>query len=94
MMAVPTRELSGQNGVAADGRQARSNVDRFGTSEAGSVTSARLSAACSGSKRRIVVKGGCDLRAVAPGAPSAPAAVGAKPRRSQPVGVKVELFSE
>ncbi len=59
MIAVPTRELSGQFEASACGRgQERNSASLLGPRTAGRVTSARFSAACSGLKRSVVVTGG------------------------------------
>ena len=77
MVAVPTRELSGQALASACGReQARWVTARFGPSEIGRITSARLSAASSGSNLSVVLTGGNWRALVIPGAPIEPSAVG------------------
>jgi hypothetical protein len=93
MIAVPTRELSGQLFASACARgQARWVTERFGPSEVGRITSARFSAACSGSNLRVVVTGGNSCGPVIPGAPIDPSAVGPKPSELQPVGVILNSF--
>src|SRR5215208_5784150 len=95
MIAVPTRELSGQVLASASARwQARGRTFRFGPTDGGSVTSAVLSAASSGSNLSVVVSGGRLPLRVVLGEPSAPSAVGEKPSESQPVGVNTDVFSE
>ncbi|MET0511315.1 MAG: hypothetical protein ABW135_06500 [Thermoleophilaceae bacterium] len=91
---MPTRAESGQKGAAAPGVQTRGNAARSGAADRGSVTSARFSAACSGSKRSVVLSGGFDPRRIAPGAPSEPSADGEKPSLSHPLGVKPKVLPE
>ena len=93
MVAVPTRELSGQALASASGRlQARLRACAVEANESGRVTSARFNAACSGSRRSVVESGTRSRTRVAPGAPSEPCAEGVKASRSHPVGVNVKLF--
>ena len=95
MVAVPTRELSGQLLASACGREhARWAPGRFGPSDSGRMTSARLSAASSGSNFSVVLTGGNWCAFVAPGAPIDPAAEGLNGRESQPVGVILNSFWE
>src|SRR6185503_19201396 len=95
MIAVPTRELSGQLLASACGRgQARCAPARFGPSASGRITSARFRAAASGSNFSVVVTGGKPPAFVSPGAPIEPSAVAVKGSESQPVGVIAHVFSE
>ena len=95
MIAVPTRELSGQAPAFACGRrQERDSAAWPGAIAFGSTTSARLSAACSGSKRRVVDTGGWSPRSVSPGAPTEPSADASKGSLAQFVGLKAKLFCE
>src|SRR5215204_5708661 len=95
MIAVPTRELSGQVFASAWARgQATGRSLMLGPTEGGRVTSAVLSAASSGSKLSVVVSGGRLSLRVVLGEPSEPSAVGEKPSESQPVGVNTDVLSE
>ena len=95
MIAVPTRELSGHAVAFASARgHARPNDAATGATDVGSVTSARLSAACSGSKRSVVLSGGWSPFRSWSGEPSEPSAVGANSSASQPVGVSANVFSD
>src|SRR5919106_7089362 len=95
MIAVPMRELSGHAVAAAWGRgHARATAAGFGATEVGSVTSARLRAACSGSSLSVVSSGGKSPILVCPGAPSDPSALGVKPSEAQPVGGSGDVFSQ
>src|SRR5215210_5933066 len=95
MIAVPTRELSGQVLASESAREhVRSSTPTFGTSTFGSVTSARLSAASSGSNVSVVPTGGTSPLCVAAGDPMKPVAFGENPSDSHPVGVIEKVFSE
>src|SRR5262245_24361284 len=95
MIAVPTRELSGQLLASARARgQARWAPGRFGPSASGRITSARLSAAPSGSNFSVVLTGGKSASLVIPGAPIEPSALALNGSDSQPVGVIWKVFSE
>src|SRR4051794_20111224 len=95
MVAVPTRELSGQLlALAASREQARCAPGRFGPTDSGRITSARLRAASSGSNLSVVLTGGNWCALVIPGAPIDPSAFGANGNASQPVGVILNSFSE
>lgn len=95
MIAVPTRELSGHTVAPAWSRgQARVSDTATGATEVGSDTSARLRAACSGSKRSVVLSGGWSPFRSSSGEPSDPSAVEANSSASQPVGVSENVFSD
>src|SRR5215210_3559341 len=95
MIAVPTRELSGQLLASASARpHARCAPGRFGPNDSGRMTSARLSAACSGSNLSVVETGGNSCAFDAPGAPIEPSAVGENASDPQPVGVILNTFCE
>ena len=95
IVAVPTRELSGQLlAFDASREHARCAPGRLGCSARGRITSARLSAASSGSNLSVVLTGGNSCSLVTPGAPIDPSAVGEKPSESQPVGVILNSFWE
>src|SRR5215208_75506 len=95
MIAVPTRELSGQLLAFASSREhARCATGRFGASEPGRITSARLRAASSGLNLSVVLKGGNWCASVIPGAPIEPSALGLKASLSQSVGVTRKSRSE
>src|SRR5918992_4758192 len=95
MIAVPTRELSGHAVALAWSRgQARVSDAAIGATEVGSVTSARLRAACSGSNRSVVLSGAWSPFRSASGEPSEPSAVGANSSASQSVGVSANVLSD
>ena len=58
----------------------------------GRITSARLSAASSGSNLSVVLTGGNSCASVTPGAPIEPSALGENPSELQPVGVILNSF--
>ena len=78
IVAVPTRELSGQLlALDASREHARWAPGRLGWTDSGRITSARLSAASSGSNLSVVLTSGNWL-ARHPGAPNEPSAFGVK----------------